>query len=349
MYSLVYLIPANKIETPQFVQSKEHGNGIYTSTVQSQACTTVMCNKIRMSPTCSTAKSCMQGITDHKPQSITLPALTLSEVLLPEVSFEKNLPDLLSCDQGNMGSYVTASARSVQRYLPQVVKNLEEQQISSIEVLGDNFDITISPNYMTEERQRKSLHWFLVLMKEVQVPGIGLPNDKPKALLENIPNHEFLPSHTDCISLQQNFKFHVVRCLVKYMPHLQDFADCVPAYIEHPHVQSTKQKTKFLNCFLIEESENSGEGMIRILQSIMDRFVPHTGSAHPVVRQQVNLEGDVLTCERGATAQEALRNHGTTDFERMDGFAHRPGGLHRLMNLYQVYYVTEVKYISYKG
>lgn len=32
-------------------------------------------------------------------------------------------------------------------------------------MLGDNIDVTITPSKMTSDAQRKSLHWFFVMMK----------------------------------------------------------------------------------------------------------------------------------------------------------------------------------------
>lgn len=40
-----------------------------------------------------------------------------------------------------------------------------EKNLPSIEMLGDNIDVTITPSKMTSDAQRKSLHWFLVMMK----------------------------------------------------------------------------------------------------------------------------------------------------------------------------------------
>lgn len=40
-----------------------------------------------------------------------------------------------------------------------------EKNLPSIEMIGDNIHVTITPSKMTSDAQRKSLHWFLVMMK----------------------------------------------------------------------------------------------------------------------------------------------------------------------------------------
>lgn len=40
-----------------------------------------------------------------------------------------------------------------------------EKNLPSIELLGDNIGVTITPSKNTSDTQRKSFHWFLVMMK----------------------------------------------------------------------------------------------------------------------------------------------------------------------------------------
>ena len=54
------------------------------------------------------------------------------------------------------------------------------------------------------------------------------------------------------------------------------------------------------------------------------------------ILQTVDFGGDVLTNQREFLAQCAMKN-GCSQFERLSGLSHRPGGLHLLMNLTVVY------------
>ena len=62
----------------------------------------------------------------------------------------------------------------------QYVKEKESDNkpiLPPIEVLGDNLDVTITPTRMTSEKQRKSLHWFLVMAKQkrITIDDLDLP------------------------------------------------------------------------------------------------------------------------------------------------------------------------------
>lgn len=96
-------------------------------------------------------------------------------------------------------------------------------------------------------------------------------------------------------------------------------------------MEQMKQKTLFLNCDLIDASENSSQGMIEILQKVHNIAVPHSrNEKQKDVLEKVVFGGDVLIIERAFSAQEAMQN--TADFDGLGGIIHRPEGLHRLMN-----------------
>ena len=47
--------------------------------------------------------------------------------------------------------------------------SINERNTPAIEMLGDNIDVSITPSKMTAESQRKSLHWFLIMMKQKRI------------------------------------------------------------------------------------------------------------------------------------------------------------------------------------
>lgn len=207
-----------------------------------------------------------------------------------------------------------------------------------IEILGDNLDITISPSKMSLQKQKKSFHWFLVLVKEKQITSeeskvpLELPMDFPSLNAVN-----WIPSREKMNSLMANFRFHVASVLLKYVPYLQSHVTSFPKHIEHMYMDQVKKKSVFLNCDLIDASENSSDGMIEILQRIHELAVPHVRDnprdrANPRdVLEKVVFGGDVLTNERAFSAQEAMQNI-PSEYESLLGVIHRPEGLHREMN-----------------
>jgi hypothetical protein len=213
-----------------------------------------------------------------------------------------------------------------------VLDNESESKVQQIEVLGDNLDIMIAPSKMTMDRQRRSLHWFLIMVKNKRVTyddvhvASGTVPDQPH--VNDIPSFTWIPSEEQANGLHRNFVFHVSKVLIRYIKFLEEFEEFYPEFIPHEYIELTKKKSIVYNCDLIEASENSSQGMINILQKIHEIAVPHTDNS---VARRVVFGGDVLTNERAFSAQEAMQNNEST-YSNLMGVIHRPEGLHRQFN-----------------
>lgn len=233
-----------------------------------------------------------------------------------------------SCCSDSQTSNETVSNTSTQTPV-QTVKSLD------IEVLGDNLDLTITPACMALDRQRKSLHWFLVMVKRNRVSfdtRISPDNECYQENVSGIGTAHWIPSEEHISNLKQNFVFHVSKILKKHVNELENIP--FPQYIDHDYMHLTKQKSDVLNCELIEESENSSTGMIKILQHIHEIVVPHIDNKEKLA-DRVVFGGDVLTNERAFSAQAAMQNN-SSDFDCLKGVIHRPEGLHRQFNFLSV-------------
>lgn len=162
----------------------------------------------------------------------------------------------------------------------------KENPCVPIEILGDNVDILVSPANMTLGRQRKSWHWFILLAtQKKKITDESLPTDKPIADIETMSSCEFLPSETGIRDFQKNMQFHVARIVTKYINELKPFEILLPNYIQHPHTAKTSQKSVFINSDLIDESENSYDGMIRIMQRVHSLAVPYNDTLMEVLKR----------------------------------------------------------------
>ena len=227
--------------------------------------------------------------------------------------------------------YSSGMQEKIVSFSKEKILKAKEYPCVPIEILGDNVDILVSPANMNLDRQRKSWHWFLLLATQKRITDESLPTDKPIADIETMSSCEFLPSQTGIIDFQKNMQFHVARILTKYIDELKPLEILLPNYIQHPHTAKTSQKPVFINSDLIDESENSSDGMIRIMQRVHSLAVPYIdGNIEKVV-----LGGDVLTNERAMSAQLAMSNN-ESSFEKLLGVIHRPEGLHRQMNFLMV-------------
>jgi len=206
------------------------------------------------------------------------------------------------------------------------------KNVKRIEVLGDNLDLTITPAHMTVDRQRKSLHWFLLMVKQNRVcyEDATDPSNDPQPNIMDIGTQTWVPDEDQRQHLKQNFIFHVSQVLTKYVKELNSVA--YPDHINHTFIHLTKQRSTVLNCDLINESENSSQGMIKILQKVHELIVPHVDKT---ASDKVVFGGDVLTNERAFSAQSAMQNH-YNDIDSLTGIVHRPEGLHREFNFLTV-------------
>ena len=219
---------------------------------------------------------------------------------------------------------------------PNMSPQLESAESSSpklqrceYEVLGDNLDIMINPTVMTKEKQRQSLHWFLLIGKKKTVQCPELPDDGPKADITTLESSSWIPSTQEIESYDANFDFHTAKILTTHLSFLLPYSNSVPNYITHPYLDQTSKQNEILNCELMEESENSTQGMIKINRRIHEVFVPKDEKKK--VLERIVFGGDVLTNERAFAAQSNVTNN-KSSFSRDTGMVHRPEGLHREMN-----------------
>ena len=175
----------------------------------------------------------------------------------------------------------------------QKVRNLidafKERTANTIEIIGDNLDVSIAPKVMTIDKQRKSLHWFLTMVKQRSVTYEDLNIQGPAPAQESILDilsSNYIPTEEQMQSVKKNFVFHVSHILLEYIKFIQEANIHYPEYISHPFIEKTKTKSTVLNCDLIEESENSNAGMITILEKLHEMVVPHLNNE---ISQQINL------------------------------------------------------------
>ncbi|KAK3082515.1 hypothetical protein FSP39_020178 [Pinctada imbricata] len=209
---------------------------------------------------------------------------------------------------------------------------IDENVYPPIEMLGDNLDITITPSKITSDAQRKSLHWFLVMMKQkkITVEDFNSMQVREQRDIMTLPKENWLANLHQTGSLIDNMVHSIIHVLVKYIEFLKPLKCDIPLYIPHEFIEKTQTKSVFLNCELIEASENSASGMISIMERVHDLAVPHTRQENKVI-ERIVFGGDVLTNERAFTAQQNMQLN-KSEVDRFAGIIHRPEGLHRQMN-----------------
>ncbi|XP_069128258.1 uncharacterized protein [Argopecten irradians] len=279
-----------------------------------------------------------------------------SDIIKPSSDIIKLSSDIIkpSSDIVKLSSGITNPSSDITRLqiptLPSPGSTTLDQSCTCVpfEIIGDNFDISITPNQMTKDSQRKSLHWFLYCAVNKRVHAHHLSNDAPQMTVSTAPTSLFVPSVDDVSSLETDFIHFVAKTVTEHVTFLKQYAYLVPSCLEHKYMEEMSKKSEYMLCELIDRSENDSEGIITILNRIQQKFVPHTHGTKPKVIQNIVFGGDVLTNERAYSAQQAMAN-GETDFERLGGFIHRPEGFHRVMNFVLLIYQTFYKQTADRG
>lgn len=223
--------------------------------------------------------------------------------------------------------YTTASHEKSMESLKNEIKRAKLNPVKAIEVLGDNLDLLVSPGDMTSDRQRKSWHWFLVLLTQKRITAPDLPSTGRVADNLHLEASNWLLSDEEILRYHSDLQIHIAKILVKNFAALKHFEKVLPKYISHEFIEITKQKTVIFNADLVDASEISTEGMIHILQKIHNLVVPHCVVDSKEICEPVVFGGDVLTNERAFGAQLAMFNN-RSEFENLLGVIHRPEGLH---------------------
>ena len=145
------------------------------------------------------------------------------------------------------------------RCLPTTTSAAESAgQSSGFNVVVDNWDMKQEVRNMSSQHQNVDIHWVNHSIVENRVSGNHLPDDKPVKDIKDVQNKDLLPSMADHKALYDNYIIHIQRILVKRIPSLKCFAECVPKHIIHKHSKEMNQKSKkvittdgFLMSFLV--------------------------------------------------------------------------------------------------
>lgn len=249
--------------------------------------------------------------------------------------------------EGVDASYISAFIPSAVEYQSDIPARVHEYQVTPGKVChvpvklpieysrkyiaGDNLDLLITPHYLSSERQRQSLHWFIEVEIEKRITASRDSVQSPQCHLKDVSCSKWLPTESECSVFEHNLNYHILRMLLKFT-FLESFKDLVPEHIAHPYMESTKQNTTYRVVNVINANENDSEGIIEIMKDLHNTYVPRKNGD---ILHTTELAGDVLTNERAFGAQMNMMN-ASNSFDRLSGFSHRPGGLHLQMALTMV-------------
>lgn len=199
-----------------------------------------------------------------------------------------------------MGICVSSSAASKhkQQLLERQAENIESlmlrektsmSHVQCSDIIGDNINISRNPSQMSEDRRRKSWHWFLLVVLNKRVLNPELDDSQPIVEISSSENSTFVPKFNDCNTLDMNFIFHIMHILLNYIRCLKKYKNCFPKFISHLHLEELSRKSDFAILDLVDKSENNAENMISILENIHTNYIPRTDDDNPSVTKTTVL------------------------------------------------------------
>lgn len=101
-------------------------------------------------------------------------------------------------------------------------------------IVGDNWDKTINPRFMTLEHQRKSLHYFHFYTVFDRIDFSHLSREEPIGDVEKLPLSVYIPDADECSVLRDNYATLLSRVLVEEVDYFKKF--CSKFVVQHiPH------------------------------------------------------------------------------------------------------------------
>ena len=113
----------------------------------------------------------------------TVVATIVGDVLFPKI--DKIVP-VYNCNHGN-NVQSSANSQRTSCYLKTSLDAAKQFRHPTWDIIGDNLDWTKNPSYMTKNRQRESIHWFLNVGVKRRVTANEL-SDVPRDIRSSI-NH----------------------------------------------------------------------------------------------------------------------------------------------------------------
>ncbi len=120
-------------------------------------------------------------------------------------------------------------------------------------IVGDNWDRTINPRFMTMDHGRQSLHYFHSYAALDRIDFSTLVFDKPTKDLDSLSHSVYLPDSSDCISLQENYAILLSRVLTEEVEYFRKvFGNCTELHNKHQYSAQMKEKSIIVSFILIK-------------------------------------------------------------------------------------------------
>lgn len=121
--------------------------------------------------------------------------------------------------------------------------------VAGFKLVFDNFDKTIKPRHMTQDRQSVSMHNVHAYGVKDRLNYSDLDSARDPA--EEMNLYSILPNSDDYTKLKERFKVHISRIIVEYLQYFHDdFRDLVMEHIPHRFSREMSQKSEVVSSYV---------------------------------------------------------------------------------------------------
>ena len=121
----------------------------------------------------------------------------------------------------------------------------------SFQIVGDNVGIYQHASHQSMQRKNRDHHWFHLYAALNRVNSTHLPDDKPIALVANLPLQTFIPSIEECNQLREEFRVLISRVIVENLPYFKEMESIIQRHIKHKYSSIMKQKSQLVSSVII--------------------------------------------------------------------------------------------------
>ncbi len=214
--------------------------------------------------------------------------------------------------------------------------SLRERKVKEKQIVGDNLDFDKRRKHLSSEKRNESLHYFQSYAIDIEATGSHLANDRNRNCLLQLPPSKFVPDLNDALACKKDFIILWSQVITRCMPAFECLSKSVIWHIPHAYTEKFKEESTVTPLGIIPENEATYDGMIKILQTIHQEYIPSIYGADG--RKDVNDDfwfiGDWLTVARAEGAIELLAD-GCTGWDKLKGLIPANADWHAIRTAYK--------------
>ncbi len=220
--------------------------------------------------------------------------------------------------------------------ISKILDSLEEEKVKEKQIVGDNLDFDKRKKHLSSQNRNESLHYFQSYAIDLEANGAHLPNVKNRNCLLELAPSKLVPDLNDAIACKKDFIILWSQAVTKCLPAFECLSKSVIWHIPHEYTEQFKQESNVTPLGIIPENEGTYDGMIKILQTIHEQYIPsiYGPDGRRDIMDDTWFIGDWLTVARAEGAIDLLAD-GCTGWDKLQGLQPANADWHAIRTAYK--------------